>query len=91
MTDRKTNSRISRRVVLQGAQLAVTVGIAGQAASCAGILGPKASQAEAKYQDMPKGQQRCAGCVHFQPPSGCSVVRGTISPNGWCEHYSAQS
>lgn len=91
MTDRKSNPLISRRVMLRGAKLAVTVGIAAQAASCAGILGPKASQAEAKYQDMPKGQQRCAGCVHFQPPNACSVVQGTISPNGWCEHYSAKS
>ena len=88
--DRKDSWRISRRVVLRGAQLAVTAGVAAQAASCAGILGPKLSKADAHYQDMPSGQQRCAGCVHFESPNACSVVEGTVSPNGWCQRYSAK-
>jgi hypothetical protein len=92
MTDNRKNSRyISRRVVLQGAQLAVTAGVAAQVGSCAGVLGPKLSKEDAKYQDMPSGQQRCAGCVHFESPNACSVVEGTISPNGWCQRYSAKS
>jgi hypothetical protein len=91
MTDNRTERRyISRRVVLQGAQFAVTAGIAAQASSCAGIIGPKLSKEDAKYQDMPSGQQRCAGCVHFEAPNACSVVEGTISPNGWCKRYSAK-
>lgn len=90
MTDKKNDKRwVSRRLVLQGAQLAVTAGVAAQASSCADILGPKLSKAEAKYQDMPNGQQHCAGCVHFESPNSCSVVQGTVSPNGWCQRYSA--
>ncbi|MDQ6929895.1 MAG: high-potential iron-sulfur protein [Candidatus Eremiobacteraeota bacterium] len=37
-----------------------------------------------KYQDKPKGRQRCSGCKLFNPPHGCKVVTGKISPNGWC-------
>jgi hypothetical protein len=38
-----------------------------------------------KYQDKPgKNGQKCSGCRLFKPPSGCSVVTGKISPNGWC-------
>jgi hypothetical protein len=38
-----------------------------------------------KYQDKPGPHgQKCSGCKLFQPPSGCSVVTGKISPNGWC-------
>lgn len=38
-----------------------------------------------KYQDKPgKTGQKCSGCRLFKPPSGCQVVTGKISPNGWC-------
>jgi len=38
-----------------------------------------------KYQDKPsKTGQKCSGCRLFRPPSGCQVVTGKISPNGWC-------
>ena len=38
-----------------------------------------------KYQDKPgKSGQKCSGCKFFKAPSSCSVVTGTISPNGWC-------
>jgi High potential iron-sulfur protein len=38
-----------------------------------------------KYQDKPGPHgQKCSGCRLFRPPSGCSVVTGKISPNGWC-------
>jgi hypothetical protein len=47
----------------------------------------KASQSEAAYQDQPKGDQRCDGCTKFEPPTGCKVVEGRISPQGWCKYY----
>ncbi|GAB4508995.1 MAG: hypothetical protein Tsb0026_08490 [Sulfuricaulis sp.] len=44
----------------------------------------KLSQAQAKYQDQPKGDQRCANCMHFITESStCRVVEGKVSPNGW--------
>ncbi|HTV91441.1 MAG TPA: high-potential iron-sulfur protein [Verrucomicrobiae bacterium] len=37
------------------------------------------------YQDKPgPGGKKCAGCRFFKAPHGCSIVTGTISPNGWC-------
>ncbi|HTW85478.1 MAG TPA: high-potential iron-sulfur protein [Candidatus Sulfotelmatobacter sp.] len=37
------------------------------------------------YQDKPgPGGKKCAGCRFFRAPHGCSIVTGTISPNGWC-------
>jgi hypothetical protein len=44
-----------------------------------------------RYQDAPKGDQRCSGCMHFVPKGpgergGCKVmpVDSEISPDGWC-------
>jgi hypothetical protein len=37
------------------------------------------------YQDKPgPGGKKCAGCRFFRPPHVCTIVTGTISPNGWC-------
>ncbi len=37
------------------------------------------------YQDTPgKNGQKCSACRFFKAPSGCSIVTGKISPNGWC-------
>lgn len=74
---------VTRRMALTGAALAIGVGATGTAVNHAGAQ-QKITQAAAKYQDMPKGQQSCAVCVNFQPPSACKFVQGTISPNGWC-------
>jgi len=45
------------------------------------------SQAEAEYQDRPRGGLACAACTLFRPPSSCQVVAGDISPNGWCKFF----
>jgi hypothetical protein len=50
----------------------------------------KVSKQEAKYQDRPKGQQRCAICVNFQPPDQCRFVQGPISKTGWCQFFAAK-
>ena len=47
----------------------------------------KISQADAKYQGMPKGDQRCDGCIRFQPPNACKFVQGDISSSGWCQLF----
>jgi hypothetical protein len=78
--------RILRRRVLTGAALAL-----GAAASSNVVLQTaaeeKMSQADAKYQTTAKGDQRCDGCVNFQPPNVCKFVQGDISPNGWCQLF----
>lgn len=48
---------------------------------------PKISQAEARYQDMPKGMFSCGVCTFFIRPHSCKVVAGDISPNGWCKLF----
>jgi hypothetical protein len=46
------------------------------------------NKAEYKYQDQPgDGGAKCSECSLFQSPSSCSVVTGTISPNGWCTAF----
>jgi hypothetical protein len=77
---------ISRRMLLSSAALslgaATTATMVSQAAAQ-----DKLSQADAKYQTTPKGDQRCDGCVNFQPPNACKFVQGDISPNGWCQLF----
>lgn len=70
-----------------------------------GVLGARGAQAQTnaalrsalKYQDQPKGDQRCNNCLHWVPganPSakgGCKVIPNDsqISPTGWCTAWVA--
>jgi High potential iron-sulfur protein len=80
------SNRISRRHVLT-----VAAGAAGAVTGAAIIGSPahaaKAPQKAVKYQDTPKGDQSCANCALFEPPSSCKTVDGTVSPDGWCMVY----
>lgn len=45
----------------------------------------KASQASVQYQAQPRGEKKCADCVHFIAESNtCKLVEGDIRPTGWC-------
>ena len=77
---------ISRRALLGGSVLAVAVA----ATSISAAAEQKVSQADAKYQDQPKGQQRCEICLQFQPPNACRIVEGPIGPKGWCQYFAAK-
>lgn len=45
----------------------------------------KLSQAQARYQDHPNGDQQCANCTNFNAGDNtCKAVEGQISPQGWC-------
>jgi hypothetical protein len=83
------SAALSRRQLLRGAAVA-----AGGAAALVGTVLPaqaKLAQTAAGYQTSPKGDASCAGCSLFKAPSSCSLVDGTISPNGWCRFYSKKS
>jgi len=73
----------SRRTVL--------IAATGAAPLFAGIGGtdtaPKVSQDVVHYQSEPKGDQFCADCRHFAAPTACKLVKGEISPGGWCRLY----
>ena len=75
---------VSRRRVLT-----IAAGAAGASVAGLGVARAQAKtpQKAMKYQDTPKGDQRCENCKQFQPPSACKVVDGTISPQGWCTVY----
>jgi hypothetical protein len=80
----------SRRSILQ--RLALTVGGAAVLATTAGEIRQakaltKASQKVVAYQSTPKGAQQCDNCRQFEPPTGCKVVEGEVSPTGWCKVY----
>jgi hypothetical protein len=47
----------------------------------------KIDQKTAMYQPSPKNGQRCDKCFAFEPPAGCKLVAGTISPAGWCQLF----
>jgi hypothetical protein len=83
---------ISRRRMLG---VAATIGGAVGSAVLVASVGARADASQlqkqdVRYQDQPKGQQRCAGCNNFQAPSGCKVVAGSVNPNGWCLLYTAK-
>jgi secreted PhoX family phosphatase len=80
---------ISRRALLGGAALAVSAA-ATISASTRAAAQQKVSQADAKYQDQPKEQQRCEICLNFQPPSACQFVESPINPKGWCQFFAAK-
>ena len=73
----------------------IAAGAAGTSIGAATIVGTptpaaaaaKVSQQAVKYQDTPKGEQHCDNCLHFEAPSSCKIVDGTVSPQGWCMVY----
>lgn len=86
---------MSRREMLA----AVASGTAAAGAFAASAAMPaKASDAssqlrkeDVRYQDQPKGNQRCSGCKNFVTPNACRVVTGSVNPNGWCLLFQAKS
>ena len=79
-----------------------TMGVAAAAATCGRAAAAaaqgykpqdqkKLTQAAARYQDQPKGNESCAGCPYFELPNGCVLVEGEISPNGWCPIFTTFS
>ena len=79
------SNKISRRHVLTVAAGAVTG--AAIVSSPMPAHAAKAPQKAVKYQDTPKGDQSCANCALFEPPSSCKTVDGAVSPDGWCMVY----
>ena len=81
--------KISRADALKG--LIVLPALAAAMAGTVSSADAAGSKAQFKYQDKPKGSQKCSGCRFFKNgpkgPKGngtCSIVSGAISPNGWC-------
>lgn len=80
---------VSRRIVLC-APMVVTALWPETDASAQLPAQQKVNKADAQYHDTPKGQQRCAICLQFEPPNSCKLVEGKISPQGWCQFFAAR-
>ena len=79
------SSQLSRRrrllksaMLLAGATLTSGLGVTNSLAQ------QKATKEAMKYQDKPSGDKQCSNCSQFTAPSGCKIVEGTVSPQGYC-------
>jgi hypothetical protein len=85
---------LSRRAVLRGALVvgcSLIVPIAFFSSSAIGVepaaatTAKKTPKAAVKYQNKPKGTQKCSICTNYIAASKtCKLVEGPINPNGWC-------
>ncbi|HUH84922.1 MAG TPA: high-potential iron-sulfur protein [Stellaceae bacterium] len=87
------SEKFGRRLLLRRA--ALLVGMSGVFAASAPrkVVGadPKMPKQEAEYQPTPKNGQTCAACELFTPPAACKIVRGSVSPQGWCQLFSRKT
>ncbi|MBJ7534135.1 high potential iron sulfur protein [Rhodomicrobium vannielii ATCC 17100] len=90
MEDTSNKAGNTRREVLKfGAYALGALGAAGfVAGSAEAQVAKKAAQSAVGYQGSPNGAKQCSACQHFQAPSSCRVVEGSISPNGYCKIFS---
>ena len=78
-----TSLQRSRRRLLKSAMVMAGATLSA-GISVNSLAQQKASKDAMKYQDKPNGDKQCSNCAQFTPPSGCKVVDGTISPQGYC-------
>ena len=79
------NPKLSRRSVLKGAALLASAALTAEIVpSRQALAQQKASQEAMQYHDKPNGDKRCSNCLSFIPSSSCTIVEGTVSPNGCC-------
>lgn len=88
-----------RRLAMLGAAAASPAFLASETAfaaapkSCHGTT----AKASVRYQKHPKDTHKCSNCTHFCPGSSakamgsCEVVKGSISPHGWCLAWASKS
>jgi hypothetical protein len=80
--------RISRgEIISLLAGIPAAVAMTGAVASAADDSGGTKAQYKYVSKPGPKGQ-KCGGCALFKAPAGCQLVKGKISPNGYCIAYS---
>jgi hypothetical protein len=91
MENTKNNGRSRREILKLGAYGLGAASVIGLAGGANAQVAKKASQASVKYQGSPKDGKSCSTCQHFQAPSSCRIVDGTISANGHCIMFAKKS
>lgn len=82
------DEKVSRANALKS--LIVLPALAAAVLSGTGQAQAAGTKAQFKYQNKPKGAQKCSGCRFYKAAKNpkangaCSIVSGSISPNGWC-------
>ena len=85
MADKISRSEIISLLAGIPMAVAATTGFASAADDSSG------TKAQFKYQTKPNGAKKCSGCSLFAAPAACKVVKGKISPNGYCIAYAAKA
>ena len=95
MNDKET--RASRASMLQKLAMAPIAIGAFAALHAEAEAAPTMDQKAAAYQTKPKGADTCSGCSLYIPGKSmsangtCKLVKGSISPNGWCKFYAPKA
>jgi hypothetical protein len=86
MADRISRGEIISLLAGIPAAVAVTTSIASAADDSGG------TKAQYKYVATSKIKGKvCAGCSLFKAPAACQLVKGKISPKGYCIAYSPKA
>lgn len=91
MTEPQGLSRRQLLTIAAGAAGASVTVAAAAIGTSTSAQAAKVAQKVVKYQDTPKGEQRCDNCSLFEAPSSCKTVDGTIAPQGWCMVYAKKA
>jgi len=87
MNDDKALSRSE----MIGRLIAAPIAIGAFASLCAQAdAAATIDQKTADYVTHPVGGHQCSGCVQFISPSSCKLVKGKISPKGYCKFFTAK-
>lgn len=96
--DRTYNRRsILQKMAILPALASVPAWLVSQTAYADDQCNGQTPKAALQYQDKPKGNHRCDNCMQFCPgpkPSAmgtCKIVKGSISPKGWCSAWTPKS
>jgi hypothetical protein len=91
VSDSVSDSVSRRHVISLIAALPLGIAAVSSVASAAGPDDSDGTKAQFKYQPKPgPGGKACAGCALFITPAACSIVKGKISPTGYCTSFAAK-
>lgn len=88
MRNRGHESVLDRRAVLVSVSRAMPLLVMATSWAEAAARVP---QSAVHYQETPNSGRNCAKCKQFVAPNACSLVAGSISPDGWCRLWAAKA